>query len=107
MKLTKSKLKQIIQEEVEAALKETYTPPEFQRHGGLAKGLPGVARQARGLTRHHAEVESYSIPNVPELEGEVWDDLEAALRVADQYSPPPDVVDNRTGHPVGYPGPRY
>ena len=50
---------------------------------------------------------AYSIPDVPELRNEVWNDLHAAFRAADQYSPPPDVIDNETGEPVPHPGSSY
>jgi len=49
MKLTKSTLKQIIQEELQNIIKEGLPSVAFQKFGGLGKGLPGVARQARAL----------------------------------------------------------
>ena len=49
MKLTKSKLEQIIQEELQNIIKEGLPPVAFQKFGGLGKGLPGIARQARAL----------------------------------------------------------
>ena len=48
-KLTKSKLEQIVQEELENILKEGRPTVAYQKFGGLGDGLPGVARRARAL----------------------------------------------------------
>lgn len=49
IKLSKSKLEQIVKEELQNIIKEGLPSVAFQKFGGLGKGLPGVARQARAL----------------------------------------------------------
>ena len=60
MKITKSQLKQIIKEEIEAALDEKFTMPakskDFTRKPGMAPGLD-AKRECAGLLQREKEME--------------------------------------------------